>query len=105
MANLLIEHPLGSMSAADAKARLTAMGEYFTNKHGIAVTWSGDTATVKGKYLVVTIDGGLRFEGGKATFEGKDPGILWRGKARDYIQGKIKKYLDPQTPLADLPRR
>ncbi|HKA87907.1 MAG TPA: polyhydroxyalkanoic acid system family protein [Haliangiales bacterium] len=105
MANLLIEHPLGSMSVAEAKERLTAMGEYFTNKHGINVTWSGDAATVKGKYLVVTIDGGLRFQGGKAIFEGKDPGMLWRGKAREYIQGKIKKYLDAATRVADLPRR
>jgi hypothetical protein len=105
MANLRIEQPLGGMSMEDAKARLTAMGEYFTNKHGIGVTWSGDAATVKGKYLVVTIDGGLRFDGGKVVFEGKDPGLLWRGKAKEYIEGKIRKYLDPRTPLPDLPRR
>ena len=105
MANLRIEHPLGTMSQAEAKDRLTAMGEYFTNKHGIQVTWTGDNATVKGKYLVVTIDGGLRFEGGKAVFEGKDPGMLWRGKAKDYIAGKIQKYLDRGTKLEDLPRR
>ena len=105
MANLRIEHPLGAMSQSEAKARLVAMGEYFTNKHGIQVIWSGDTATVKGKYLVVSIDGGLRFEDGKAIFEGKDPGILWRGKARDYIAGKIQKYLNPATKLDDLPRR
>ncbi len=105
MANLVIEHPLGNMSMADAKERLTAMGEYFSNKHGINVTWTGDIASVKGKYLVVTIDGGLRFQEGKVVFEGKDPGMLWRGKAREYIQGKIKKYLDAGTAVADLPRR
>jgi hypothetical protein len=105
MGNLRIEHPLGTMSQAEAKERLMAMGEYFTNKHGIHVTWTGDSATVKGKYLVVTIDGALRFEDGKAVFEGKDPGMLWRGKAREYISGKIQKYLDPRTKLENLPRR
>jgi len=105
MANLRIEHPLGAMNQSEAKDRLTAMGEYFTNKHGIQVTWSGDSATVKGKYLVVTIDGGLRLEGGKAVFEGKDPGLLWRGKAKEYIAGKIEKYLDPTITLEELPRR
>ncbi len=99
-----IEFPLQGVSPEDARARLGALGEYFTRKHNIQVTWSGDRAAVKGKYLVVAIDGSMWIENEKAIFDGKDPGFLWRGKARDYLQRKLSTYLDPKTKLEDLPR-
>jgi hypothetical protein len=104
MSTMKVEYPLGSLTQDDARARLGALGDYLQNKHGIAVTWSGDRATVKGKYLVVAIEGALSFAAGKAVFEGKDPGMLWRGKAKDYLAEKLAKYLDPRTPLDALPR-
>lgn len=89
----------------DARARLQAMGEYFNNKHGIRVTWSGDDrATFKGKYMVVQIEGELEISDDRVHFAGKDPGMLWRKKAQSYIQSKLESYLDPKTPLEDLPR-
>ncbi len=100
-----IEYPLGSISQADAKARLQALGDYLTAKHGITVTWDGERAVIKGKYLVVGIDGTFTFEGTNAIFDGKDPGFLWRGKAKEYINNKLKQYLDPNTKLEDLPRK
>lgn len=101
---LRVEYPLGSISQEDAAQRLKAFGEYLQHKHGIAVTWSGDRASVRGKYTVVSIEGELLFEGGKAVFEGKDPGFLFRGKAKDYLTGKLSLYLDPTRTLDDLPR-
>jgi hypothetical protein len=90
---------------AEARARLVALGEYLSNKHGLTVTWlNDDEAKVTGKYLVVSIEGTLKLSGKSAEFTGKDPGMLWRGKARDYLLGKLKKYLDRATPLAALPR-
>ncbi|HMJ16005.1 MAG TPA: polyhydroxyalkanoic acid system family protein [Polyangiaceae bacterium] len=94
------------LEPADARARLVALGEYLSNKHGLTVSWSNDTeAKVSGKFLVVSIEGTLRLSGKSAEFTGKDPGMLWRGKARDYLLGKLKTYLDPATPLQALPRR
>jgi hypothetical protein len=104
MSSLRVDYPLGSMSQEDAKQRLVALGEYLGNKHGIKVVWTGDSATVKGKYMVVNIEGSLAFQGGKAVFEGKDPGFLWRGKAKDYLHNKLSKYLDPTILIEDLPR-
>jgi hypothetical protein len=104
MGNLRVEYPLGPLSKDDAKVRLSALGDYLAKKHGIQVTWSGDSASVRGKYLVVTIDGSLRFEGDRAVFDGKDPGMLWRGKAKDYLANKLAVYLDPKTKVEDLPR-
>jgi len=105
MSNLRVEYPLGTLSKEDARARLVALGEYLQNKHGINVTWNGDAATVRGKYLVVNIEGTMSFGADKAVFDGKDPGLLWRGKAREYLTKKLAVYLDAKTKLEDLPRR
>jgi hypothetical protein len=105
MANIRLDYPIGSLTQDEAKARLQALGEYLTSKHGIAVVWTGDRATIKGKYLVVGIEGTFSFEGKNAVFDGKDPGFLWRGKAKEYINNKLKQYLDAGTKLEDLPRK
>jgi hypothetical protein len=90
----------------DARERVRAFGDYLSNKHGIGVTWtSANTAAVRGKFLVVTIDATVTVEATRVHFEGKDPGMLWRGKAKDYIAHKLAKYLDPSTALTELPRR
>ena len=94
------------LELADARARLHALGDYLANKYGLTVTWTGDDeASVSGSYLVVTISGSLRVTPSAVTFSGKDPGMLWRGKAKDYLLGKLDKYLNPSTPVDALPRR
>ena len=94
------------LELSDARARLHALGDYLANKHGLTVTWTGDDeASVSGSYLVVTISGNLRVTPSAVTFSGKDPGMLWRGKAKDYLLGKLDKYLNPSTPVDALPRR
>ncbi len=91
-------------SAEDARARIKALGDYLSNKHGLSVSWSGDDeARITGKYLVVTIEGTVTLADGVVRFSGKDPGMLWRGKAKDYLSGKLSKYLNPATAVDDLP--
>lgn len=93
-----------ALSDQDALSRLQVLGKYLTNRHGIQVTWVDDTrARFSGKYLVVRIDGELTVREGRAQFKGEDPGFLWRNRAKDYIEGKLAKYLDPQSPLEQLP--
>jgi hypothetical protein len=89
----------------DARARLRALGEYLHNRHGINVTWRDDDhARFAGKYLVVKIDGEMTVEATRVRFHGEDPGFLWRKKATEYIQGKLKAYLDPTKTVDELPR-
>lgn len=89
----------------EARQRVRALGEYLSNKHGIGVRWvSDDRAEISGKYLVVSIEGSVKLDASNVLFEGKDPGMLWRGKAKDYLSKKLEKYLNPKTSLADLPR-
>lgn len=88
----------------EAKARLQALGDYLWKKHKIGVTWNGDDAHIKGRYLVVSIDGVVQVREGQVSFEGKDPGMLWRTKAKEYLTYKLKTYLDPKTPFDSLPK-
>ncbi len=100
--NIEYNHGLGK---DEARERLKALGDYLSNKHGIQVSWSSDErATFKGRYMVVSIDGELILGEEKVSFSGKDPGRLWRKKAQGYIEDKLKAYLDPKTPVDQLPR-
>lgn len=100
--NIEYRHGLGK---EDARSRLDALGEYLGNRHGIRVDWKADDrARFTGKYMVVSIEGELVLSDDKVTFSGKDPGMLWRKKAKSYIQDKLEAYLDPKTPVEKLPR-
>ncbi len=100
-----IDYP-HSLGQEAARERIGALGDYLANKHGLTVSWlDGDHATIRGKYLVVSIEGTVTVEADRVRFEGKDPGMLWRGKARDYLTAKLAKYLNSATSVADLPRR
>ena len=92
------------LSDQDARARLDILGQYLVNKHGIKVTWlDQNRARFSGKYLVVKIEGELTLRNGHAQFRGDDPGFLWRNRAKDYIEGKLAKYLDPRATPEQLP--
>lgn len=100
-----IDHPTESLTREDVRARLRALSDYLFNRHGIKIQWDGeDKASFKGKYLVVKIEGELVIEEGVVKLKGKDPGMLWRKKAKGYLEGKLCTYLDPDTPVEDLPR-
>lgn len=88
----------------EAKRRLEALGEYLWNKHKIGVRWNGDQAAIKGRYLVVNIEGTVAVRDGMVSFDGKDPGMLWRTKAKEYLAHKLGTYLDPATPYESLPK-
>ncbi|MEO8699315.1 MAG: polyhydroxyalkanoic acid system family protein [Kofleriaceae bacterium] len=93
-----------ALSDDEARSRLEILGAYLVNRHGIKVTWLDENrARFSGKYLVVRIDGELTLNSGKGQFKGEDPGFLWRGRAKDYIEGKLSKYLDPKTDPTQLP--
>jgi hypothetical protein len=92
------------LSDQDARTRLDLLGQYLTTKHGIQVTWiEAAKARFSGKYMMVKIEGELSLANGLAQFKGEDPGFLLRGRAKDYIQGKLAMYLDPKTQPAELP--
>ena len=88
----------------EARARMEALGDYFKNKANAVVTWNGDTARFVAKYMMINIDATIEIEDDRVFLEGPDPGRLLRKKAIGYLQGKLEKYLDPNTPVDKLPR-
>lgn len=96
------KHPL---STSEARERIRALGEYLHSRHGIVTTWNDDnTASFKGRYLIVKIEGKFTLENGIVRLRCKDPGMLWRKKATNYLRGKLEIYLDPSSPLDSLQR-
>ena len=94
-----------ALSDEDARARREVLGQYNRNNHRSQLTRvEPPRARFSGKYLVVKIDGELTVGSGMAQFRGEDPGFLWRNRAKDYIQSKLAKYLDPKLELAQLPK-
>ena len=87
----------------DARARLEALGQYLSNRHGLRVNWAGDRVTFRGRYLVISIEGELTIGERVVHVTGKDPGFLWRRRAIDYLRKKLDAYLDPSRPVSELP--
>lgn len=92
-----------SVGLEDARARVGVLCTYLDNRHGIKVTWDGNTGSFDGKYLMVLIQGKMNIEDSRIHFDGKDPGMLWRKKAVKYLKEKLAVYLDPSTPIDQLP--
>lgn len=104
MSTIRIDHPHG-LPHDQARERLKALGDYLDHKHKIAVRWADDDhATIGGKYLMFSFEGKITLEQGRVVLEGPDPGMMLRSKAKEYLGGKLAKYLDPATPVDKLPR-
>ena len=93
-----------SLPREEARERLHALSDYLSNRHGIHAVWNGDSASIKGRYLVVSFEATMTLGDGAVQVIGKDPGLLWRKKAVKYLTGKFDKYLDKNTPVDSLPR-
>jgi hypothetical protein len=92
------------LPAEDALARVHALGKYFQNRHGMSMRWESErVGHLAGRYLLISIDGRFSVDERAVHLDGQDPGLLLRAKATDYLRGKLETYLDPATPLADLP--
>ncbi len=90
-----------SLPKDEAKKRIELLTTYW-KKHGITATWAGDAATLVGKVMGVQFDAKLAVTDKTVGGEGTDPGMLLRGTAKKYLEGKFSTYLDPKKSVADL---
>ncbi len=89
----------------DALARLHALTDYWSKKHGVAVRWSGSDVALEGKTLGVKFEGKVRVHGGRITAD-VDAGFLAEKLGgRKYVESKLDDYLDPRTSLDALRAR
>lgn len=92
-----------SLPVDDAKTRIEALLAYWSRKYGIKNTWTGGVkATLEGKAMGITFDGGLEITAAKILGEATDPGMLLRGQAQKYLTRKFAEYLDPKKSLAQI---
>lgn len=101
MKKLKFEVP-NSLPIDEAKKRVEALLSYWSKKYGVQSTWSGHIATMSGKAMGVSIDGGLAVEATRIAGEASDPGLLLRGQAQKYLTRKFSEYLDPRRSVDDI---
>lgn len=101
MGMLKFEVP-NALPVDEARKRVEALLDYWKRKYNVASSWTGDSATMKGKAMGVSIDGSLAVEGHRIAGEATDPGMLLRGQAQKYLTRKFAEYLDPKRSLEDL---
>lgn len=101
MGMLKFEVP-NSLSIDDARKRVEALLGYWSRKYGIQSSWDGVKATMKGKAMGISIDGGLEVLASKISGQASDPGMLLRGQAQKYLTRKFAEYLDPSRSLDDI---
>ncbi len=82
-------------SRSEARARVQQLLDYWSSEFGVQRSWQGDTARIRGTVMGVPFDGNVVVGDHDVLASTSDPGLLLRGKAVDYVQRKLKKYLHP----------
>ncbi len=95
-------HVTHSLARADAHKRMEKLVLYW-GKFGIHGDWDGDSAKLSGAPLGVEVKAEVQVADESVNGTVKDPGPLLRDRAVGYVQWKVARYLDPQTPVDSLP--
>ena len=93
-----------TLTREDAKARVEELTRYWAQKHGVQISWAGESASFAGKVMGVSLQASIQVTDREVAGEATDPGLLLRGQARRYLEEKFKAYLDPTKTLAELKR-
>ena len=91
-----------SLPKPEARQRIEQLLKYWKDKYNVQSTWAGDGAKLSGKVMGINLDAHFTITDGAIKGEGTDPGMLLRGKAKDYLQKKFTTVLDPTKSLADV---
>lgn len=81
----------------EALRRAKKLLDYWGNKYGIKTEWNGDTAKLDGKVMGITLAANMTITDSAVNGEASDPGMLFRSKARKYLEEKFAEALDPNT--------
>jgi hypothetical protein len=95
-------HVTHSLPRADAHKRIEKLVLYW-GKFGIQGAWDGDSAKLSGAPLGVEVKAEVQVADQSVDGTVKDPGPLLRDRAVGYVQWKVARYLDPETPFESLP--
>jgi len=93
------------LKPADAKARIKALGEYWTAKYGIKPSWTKDVAKVAGSIMGFKFDAEITVGKDAVVLEGPEPNFLVKKKVIGYLEHKLNEYLDPDVTLKELAKK
>lgn len=92
-------------SQEEALARLQALGDYWSAKYGVEISWSGNTGRVKGKVKGVKFEGSMTVTGGRLTADIKAGFLAEKLGGKQYVESKLDDYLSPANTLEALQAR
>jgi len=94
-----------SFDDEEALARLQALADYWSAKHGVGTEWDGPSAHLKGRKLGVKYDARVRIGDGRVVAE-VDVGFLAEKLGGPkYVRRKLAEYLDPDVTVEVLRAR
>ncbi len=99
-----IDHSF-TLAEDEALDRLHALGDYWSAKYGVSVTWTGPRGKVSGKVRGVKFDGHMQVASGRITADIKAGFLAEKLGGKKYVEGKIADYLNPAHTLAELRAR
>ncbi len=94
-----------SLPKDEALRRIEKLTRHWQTKHGLNVTWTGDSARLVGTVSGIAFDAKVVVAERQVDAEGTDPGMLVRAMATAYLKKKLAYYLDPKKTLDDLDRQ
>ncbi len=92
-----------SLPRDEAKRRIERLVKYWNAKYSVNGAWDDRGCNLTGKAMGISLNGRLEVTDSKVGGEASDPGMLFRGKAKDYLTKKFAEYLDPKAKPEDLP--
>jgi hypothetical protein len=84
-----------TFSRTEARERIQQLLDYWSSRWGIRRDWHGDSVSIHGSVMGVSIDAELVIGDHWVSAFASDPGFLVRGAAVGYVSGKLRKYLHP----------
>lgn len=91
-----------SLPKPEARQRIEQLLKYWQEKYGVQSSWTTEGAKLNGKVMGISLDASFTITDRAIQGEGTDPGMLLRGKAKDYLQKKFTTVLDPAKSLDEV---
>lgn len=78
-----------------ARERVSQLLAYWGRRFGVKSEWHGFRVFLTGKVLGIAIKALFEIEDGTVVAMAENPGVLLSGVAQRYVDGKLRKYLNP----------
>lgn len=78
----------------EAVTRLGYLLEYWKKRFNIVAQWRGERVFLSGAVFGIKIQAMFTINESSVVGFAHDPGWPWRGKVQEYVDGKLKKYLN-----------